>query len=263
MGSDLMTVAVCWEIGANVSVEYARNNLTLYYFCPEPNCLEPVISIQGKVNIFFRAPGRHAAGCVHEKESIQASAVPGKQRIFAVATPSTIIPSHLGMIPAVSKRAMPTRAQMLALVQKVQASPVIHPGTLQEVVDAWRIMSVNERHQYQLTISNKKTSYFNAFTLLSQAGGNLSAVNNSSIALGPAAVESSGDYFFIKTYNKFTDGVNRARIRVVVRSNDARFAHLTHGQTLTLFLHTTPTINSKGSFFEIPPSTLYSGFVIT
>ncbi|WP_213664373.1 hypothetical protein [Stutzerimonas stutzeri] len=151
---------------------------------------------------------------------------------------------------------------MLALVQKVQTSQVIHPGTLQEVVDAWRTMSVNERHQYQLTIANQKTSYFNAFTLLSQAGGRLSAVNNSSIASGPAAVDAYGSCFFIKTFHKFTDGVNRARIRVIVRSNDACFAHLAHGQTLTLFLHTSPTINSKGSFFEIPPSTPYSGFVI-
>lgn len=262
MNSELMIVAVCWEIGASVSVEYARNNAALFYFCPEPNCLEPVIPVQGKVNIFFRAPGRHVSGCVHEKETTQASAFSGKRSVFPVATPPDIVPSHLGMVPVVSRRAMPTRAQMLALVHQVRISPVIHPGTLQEVVNVWRAMSVSERHQYQLTIANQKTSYFNAFTLLSQAGGNLSAVNNSSIASGPASVEAYEGIFFIKTFHKFTDGVNRARIRVTVRSKDACFAHLEHGQTLTLFLHTTPAINSKGFFFEIPPSTPYSGFVI-
>ena len=79
MSSELMTTAVCWEVGANVSAEYAKDNSTFYYFCPEQNCLEKVVPAQ-RNNKFFRAPNRHVTGCKNEKESIEQSNVQGEQK---------------------------------------------------------------------------------------------------------------------------------------------------------------------------------------
>ncbi|WP_207266707.1 hypothetical protein [Pseudomonas sp. GW101-3H06] len=263
MSSELMTTAVCWEVGANVSAEYAKDNSTFYYFCPEPNCLEKVVPAQ-RNNKFFRAPNRHVTGCKNEKESIENSNVQGEQKKVAMAVAPTIIPSHLGAVPTTKKKAMPTRAQMLALAQQVQSSPAIHPGTLQEVVDAWRILSMSERVEHQLHIENSQFNYFDAFVPLGHAGEDINSVSwNSSIVFGAASVDLFNGSFYIKTFRKFYSDANRAQIRVRVRSSEPYFNLLVDGQKVTLFLRTTmPTIDARNKFFEIQPSTLYSGFAI-
>lgn len=263
MSSVLMTTAVCWEVGANVSAEYAKDNSTFYYFCPEQNCLEKVVPAQ-RNNKFFRAPNRHVTGCKNEKESIEQSNVQGEQKKVAIAVAPTIIPSHLGAAPATKKKAMPTRAQMLALAQQVQSSPAIHPGTLQEVVDAWRILSMNERVEHQLYIENEPLNYFDAFVPLSHAGEDVNSVNwSNTIVFGTASVNLFNGSFYIKTFSKFSNGANRAQIRVRVRSSEPYFNLLVDGQKVTLFLRTSmPTIDARNKFFEIQPSTLYSGFAI-
>ena len=102
MSSELMTTAVCWEVGANVSAEYGKDNSTFYYFCPERNCLEKVVPAQ-RNNKFFKAPNRHVTGCKNEKESSENSNVQGEQKKVAMAVPPPIIPSHLGAIPTTKK----------------------------------------------------------------------------------------------------------------------------------------------------------------
>jgi hypothetical protein len=263
MSSELMTTAVCWEVGANVSAEYAKENPTFYYFCPEPNCLEKVIPAQ-RNNKFFRAPNRHVTLCKNEKESTENSNVQGEQKKVAIAVAPTIIPSHLGAVPTTKKKAMPTRAQMLALAQQVESSPVIHPGTLKEVVDAWRILSMNERIKHQLHVENEPSNYFDAFVPLSHAGEDINSVNwNSAIVFGTASVNFFNGSLYIKTFSKFSSDANRAQIRVRVRSSEPYFDLLADGKKVTLFLRTsTPTIDARNKFFEIQPSTLYSGFAI-
>lgn len=264
MSYDLMTTAVCWEVGANVSVEYAKDNSTFYYFCSEPNCLEKVVPAQ-RNNKFFKALKRHVAGCVNEKEITESSSVPGEKRKVAQAMAPTIIPSHLGAVPASKKKATPTRVQMLALAQQVQSAPAIHPGTLQEVVDAWQTMNMNDRHQHHLHIENQPSNYFDTFIPLSDVEEDITSVKwSSTIAFGVASVDFFNGSFYIKTFNKFASDTNRAPIRVRVRTNEPYFARLKHGAKVTLFLHaTTPTIDTRGKFYEIPPSTLYSGFAIS
>lgn len=263
MSSELMTTAVCWEVGANVSAEYAKDNSTFYYFCPEQNCLEKVVPAQ-RNNKFFKAPNRHVTGCKNEKESSENSNVQGEQKKVAMALAPTIIPSHLGAIPATKNKAMPTRAQMLALAQQVQNSPAIHPGTLQEVVDAWKILSMNERVDHQLNVENKSSNYFDAFVPLSHAGEDINSASwNSSIVFGAASVELFNGSFYIKTFRKFSSDASRAQIRIRVRSSEPYFDLLKDGEKVTLFLRTfTPTIDARNKFFEIQPSTRYSGFAI-
>lgn len=263
MSSELMTTAVCWEVGANVSAEYAKDNSTSYYFCPEQNCLEKVVPAQ-RNNKFFRAPNRHVTGCKNQKESIENSNVQGEQKKVSMAVAPTIIPSHLGAVPTTKKKSMPTRAQMLALAKQVQSSPAIHPGTLQEVVDAWRILSMNERVEHQLYIENKQLNYFDAFVPLSHAGEDINAVNwNNAIFFGTASVDLFNGSFYIKTFSKFSSGANRAQIRVRIRSSEHYFNLLKDGEKVTLFLRTsTPAIDARNKFFEIQPSTRYCGFAI-
>lgn len=263
MSSELMTTAVCWDLGANVSAEFAKDNSTFYYFCPEPNCLEKVVPAQ-RNNKFFRAPNRHVRGCKNEKESTENSNIQGEQKKVAMAVAPTIIPSHLGAVPTTKKKAMPTQAQMLALAQQVQSSPAIHPGTLQEVVDAWRVLSMNERVEHQLHIENEPFNYFDAFVPLSHAGEDINSVNwNNAIVFGTASVELFNGSFYIKTFRKFSSGASRVQIRVRVSSSEPYFNLLVDGKKVTLFLRTsTPTIDARNKFFEIQPSTLYSGFAI-
>lgn len=120
MNSELMTTAVCWEVGANVSAEYAKDNSTFYYFCPEQNCLEKVVPAQ-RNNKFFRAPNRHVTGCKNEKESIEQSNVQGEQKKVAMAVAPTIIPSHLGAVPATKKRPCLREHKCLRLPNKLRA----------------------------------------------------------------------------------------------------------------------------------------------
>ncbi|MCV4275067.1 hypothetical protein OH710_20710 [Pseudomonas capsici] len=263
MSSELMTTAVCWELGGNVSVEYAKENADLYYFCPEPNCLEKVVPAQ-RNNKFFRAPDRHVTLCKNAKESTESFGGQGEQKKVAMAISPTVIPSHLGAVPATKKKAMPTRAQMLALAQQVRSSPAIHPGTLQEVVDAWRRLSEDKQKAHQLYVENHLTNYFKSFISLSHARDDINSVNwNKAIVFGDATVEWFNGSFYIKTFSKLTSGADRARIRVRVRSGDPYFKLLKDGQEVKLFLRTpTPTIDIRNKFFEIQPSTLYSGFAI-
>lgn len=263
MSSELMTTAVCWEVGANVSAEYAKDNSSFYYFCPEPSCLEKVVPAQ-RNNKFFRAPNKHFPLCKNAKVSTESFSMQGEQKKVAMAVVPAIIPSHLGAVPVTKKKAMPTRAQMLALAQQVQSSPAIHPGTLQEVVDAWRGLSEEKRKAHQLYIENQLTNYFESFISLSHARDDINSVNwNRAILFGDASVEWFNGSFYIKTFSKLTSGTDRARVRVRVRSGDSYFNSLADGQKVRLFLRTpTPTIDVRNKFFEIQPSTLYSGFAI-
>lgn len=120
MSSELMTTAVCWEVGANVSAEYAKDNSTSYYFCPEQNCLEKVVPAQ-RNNKFFRAPNRHVTGCKNQKESIENSNVQGEQKKVSMAVAPTIIPSHLGAVPTTKKSPCLREHKCLRLPNKFRA----------------------------------------------------------------------------------------------------------------------------------------------
>lgn len=263
MITELMTTAVCWDMEDNVSAEYAHCNKELYYFCPEPNCLEEVKAVK-KTNNFFRAPNRHVAGCANEKESTESSPIPGEQRKIAPAVQPTIIPSHLGGVPALRKKATPNREEMLKLAEKVKSSPAIHPGTLQDVVDAWKNLRMDDRRNHRLHINNQASNYFDAFVPLSHATANLSSTNwSSTILFGTATVEFFNGSFYIKTFSKLINGNIKAPLRVRVRPGQSYFDLLKDDETITLFIHSPiPTLEAKRRFFEIQASTQYTGFAI-
>ncbi|UQW73751.1 hypothetical protein [Pseudomonas avellanae] len=162
--------------------------------------------------------------CKNEKESAESSTVKGEQRKVVMAVSSTIFPSHLGAVPATKKKAIPTREQMLELAEQVQSSAVIHPGTLQEVVDAWRILGMNERLKRPLHIVNRPSNYFDAFVPMSTAGEDINSVSwNSSIIFGAASVDFFNGSFYIKTFSEFASGARKLKVRVRVRSSEPYF----------------------------------------
>ncbi len=123
---------------------------------------------------------------------------------------------------------------------------------------------MNERVEHQLYIENEPLNYFDAFVPLSHAGEDVNSVNwSNTIFFGTASVNLFNGSFYIKTFSKFSNGANRAQIRVRVRSSEPYFNLLVDGQKVTLFLRTSmPTIDARNKFFEIQPSTSYSGFAI-
>lgn len=264
MTSSLMTVSACWEVGAKVSIEYAINKPSHYYFCPEINCLEKVVPVQGKVNIYFRAPSRHASGCKHEKDVNEDSQVSGTRKIISPATPITIIPNHLGEIPVIRNNSIPLKSQLRALAQTMQDAPAIQPGTLQDVVEAWVNMTLNDRHNYKIEIANQKLSYFSAFTLLGNTVTDIMTTKwNITITSGKAFVEFFNGSFYIKTFSRFSTGGTTAPIRIRVKPGDTYFNQLVHKTTIKIFLHVpTPTLNGNSQFFDIASAMPYSGFII-
>jgi hypothetical protein len=123
---------------------------------------------------------------------------------------------------------------------------------------------MNERIDHRLHIANQPSNYFDAFVPLSHVGEDINSVNwNNAIVFGAASVDFFNGSFYIKTFSKFASGAGRAQIRVRVRSGEPYFDLLADGKKIILFLRTsTPTIDARNKFFEIQPSTLYSGFAI-
>lgn len=263
MSEELMTAAVCWEMNASVSVSFAHTAKDLFYFCPDPCCLVEVVPAK-KVNYFFRAPQSHVPGCVNEKKKTTESPLPRMAQSRPLSLPPQIIPSHLGVLPKRRKSIRPSREEMHSLAMQVRSTPVLYPGTLHEVIDAWNSMNTTERHQQSLQIAGHARTYFDAFVPFSGAKGQLAALKyDHLIAFGLASVSYYLDSFYVATLSRFDVDNEFVPIRVRVRPDDPDYKKLKHGQKVMLFLHGTVTaISRQGKYVEVQRGDEYSGFII-
>ena len=263
MTDELMTTAVCWEMGANVSVSLAYSAKDLFYFCPDPRCLVEVVPAKIN-NVFFRAPESHVSGCRNEKKKTTASSVLVVPTQRHSLLPPPVIPSHLGAISKGHKARKPTLAQMHSLATQIKDAPALHPGTLREVVDAWWLMSRIERRQCPLHIAARALTYSDAFGEFGVASKDVASLGcERIITFGQASVTSYKNTFTVTTWRKFNAGDKRLPIKIRVRSDDPDFASLAPGQHVTLFLHgAPPTLDSLRKCFEMQTSNAYDGFVI-
>lgn len=261
MSSELMTVAVCWEVEAKVAVEFAYHAKELFYFCPEANCLVEVIPAKIN-NAFFRAPGSHAPGCANEKKKTTESPVASAPISRKSTVPPRPIPSHLGPVAKVRRGSRPSVAQMHELALRTRVEALLHHGTFLDVVNAWCSMDdVSARRSHPLHIASQAQTYFDAFGPLSHEGkeGALNATQK--ILYGYASVSEFNHSLYVTTKTKFKVGEKALPIKIRIRSSDALYPYLKNGQEVMLFLH--GFIPKLERYIEIRPVDAYSGMVIT
>lgn len=261
MSNELMTAAICWEIGAKISVEFAYHAKDLFYFCPEANCLAEVVPAKIN-NAFFRAPGSHALGCANEKKKTTESPVPTTPISRESTVPPPPIPSHLGPIAKARKGTRPSKAQMHQLALRNRSAPLLQPGTFQEVVNAWCSMDgVSARKSHPLHIASQPQTYFDAFSPLSHVSKEGALNSDRKILYGHATVSDYNRSFYVTTKTWFKVGEKVLPIKIRVRSSDVLYPYLKDGQEVMLFLH--GLIPALDKYIEIQPTDAYSGMVIT
>lgn len=261
MSNELMTVAICWDIGTKTSVEFAYHAKDLFYFCPEANCLAEVVPAKIN-NAFFRALGSHAPGCANEKKKTIESSVPTTLISRKSTVPPLPIPSHLGPIAMVRKGTRPSEAQMHDLALRSRLAPVHHPGTFQEVVNAWCSMDgVSTRKSHPLQIASQTQTYFDAFSPLSHVSKKEALNSDRKILYGHASVSDYNHSFYVTTTTRFKVDERVLPIKIRVRSSDVLYPYLKNGQEVVLFLH--GLIPALDKYIEIQPADAYSGMLIT
>jgi hypothetical protein len=261
MNSELMTVAICWEIGAKVAVEFAYHAKDLFYFCPDANCLAEVVPAKIN-NAFFRAPGSHAPGCANEKkkttESPEASVPISRKSIV----PPRPIPSHLGPIARLRRGKRPSDAQKQELALRSRVEPLLHHGTFLEVVNAWCSMKdVSARQSHPLHIASQPQTYYDAFSPLSHESKEGTLNSSRKILYGYASVSDFNHSLYVKTKTTFKVGEKTLPIKIRIRSSDALYPYLKSGQEVMLFLH--GPIPELDKYIEIRAADAYNGMVIT
>lgn len=262
MTEELMISAICWELQGNVSVEFAHEN-DLYFFCPDQRCLAEVIPAKKK-NYFFRAPQSHASGCQNEKKKTESGSLSGVRKQFAADEPVSVVPSHLGKLPKQDKKSRPSVEQMRTLAIQVRTSPIQHPGTLEEVIDAWHRMSINKRHSTSLDIGGQALNYFSAFAAFSALTDDVDKLTTGlHIAFGDAKVNLfKGDYY-VKSLCKFKDHTPAKPLIFRVRQGHSLFNELKDGQTVSLFVRGPVSIRSaERNSVDLQCRDAYSGIVV-
>lgn len=257
-----MTSAICWEIGAKVSIEFAYQAKEFFYFCPEDNCLSEVVPAKIN-NLFFRAPDSHCPGCANEKRK---SAEPSVERGPISRKPSISqnpIPSHLGPIARAHKGSKPTILEMRELALRSRLEAPLHYGTLLEVVNAWCLMNRDDRQSFPLHIGHLQQTYFDAFKSLRYASKEDTLDSGQKILYGCATVKEFNHSFYVTTRNKFKFKFSDKAIpiRIRIRSGDALFQLLKSNQEVMLFLH--GVIPELDKHIEMNSIDAYSGMIIT
>lgn len=261
MSSELMTVAICWETGTKVAVEFAYHAKDLFYFCPEANCLAEVVPAKIN-NAFFRALGSHASGCANEKKKTTESPVASVPISRKSIVPQRPIPSHLGPIVRVRRGSRPSVAQMHELALRSRLEPLLHHGTFLEVVSAWCSMGdVSTRQSHPLHIASLPQTYFDAFSPLSYESKEGTLNSARKILYGYASVSDFNRSFYVTTKTRFEAGEKTLPIKIRIRSSDALYPYLKSGQEVMLFLH--GSIPELDKYIEIRSADAYSGMVIT
>jgi hypothetical protein len=271
MREELMKEALCWELEAKVTAEYAYGDKGLLYFCPEEGCLEPVRPAQ-RVNVYFRAPNRHKEGCPNEAQPSEPSPIPGAQKKKPLAEPVIPIPTHLGpSLPIKKKGRSPSQDDLRKLAQALMIAQPCHPGTFEEVVRAWATMTTEERKSRRLNIQGVDTTYHDAFHFLAWAGDDIDQLDSQTgIVFGMAKIYAPQgfDCYLVDSVKRFKSDPHTLPIRLVSPKKSSFPANIPElvGKVCTFFWHgPRPSLEAgKGKSYRIraEQSQAYQGVVI-
>ncbi|CAJ0774568.1 hypothetical protein R8510_03940 [Ralstonia chuxiongensis] len=272
MRDELMTEALCWELETKITAEYAhaaRATGDFAFYCPHEICLAKVHA-QTKRNTYFCASKRHAPGCPNETRSTEPSLHPGAPKPRPAQVQRAPIPNLLGPQPRLKpKSRAPTQAELLQLSRAVRETPALHPGTLQEVVDAWMQMPSKERGLHALTIGHHKLTYDSAFTFtrdLKRPCHITSLQPDARVIFGLASVRVWAHLVLIESSKKFSVDSTEVPLRLPVNLAEAP-SWLTDlvDQRVTLFWHgKSPELSAKknGFGFKVDLDSPYAGIAL-
>lgn len=256
MRDELMTEALCWELEKMITAEYAHAVKAAegwVFYCPHEVCLTSVHTRTRK-NTYFAARARHVSGCPDEAPSTELSTIPGATKRRSAQVREKPIPNLLGPLPALKQKSCaPTKEELLLLSRTVRHIPALHPGTLEEVVDAWIQLSPKERDQRALTIGSHELTYKSAFKFLGETSDDVTSLDSyRQIFFGAASVERWKQLIFVKSGKKFANGEITVPLRLTVKEDDAP-CWLTElvNRPATLFWHrAVPELTYKGNAYQ-------------
>ncbi|WP_230460946.1 hypothetical protein [Burkholderia ubonensis] len=257
MRDELMTEALCWQLESKVTAEYvyaARMTYEFNCYCPHEACLARVYPKQ-RVNTYFYAPDRHAAGCPNEARSTESSLNPGSPKPRPADVPARPIPTVLGPGPTIKQKSRaPTKDELLQLAAIVRALPALHPGTLEEVIDAWTRMTPSERAVQPLAVANRNLTYATAFTFLGNAPDDIGSLNvHERIVFGAATVVELDHCYLIESRKKFQHEAKKFPLRMVLKKRNVAPDYLPElvDKKATLFWHgVAAEFDDKGNVFR-------------
>lgn len=270
MREELMTEALCWELERMITAEYAQSvkaTENWVFYCPHEICLTSVHA-RARKNTYFAARPRHVSGCPDEAPSSEPSTIPGDPKRKPVQLKEQPIPNLLGYLPPLRQKSRaPTKEELLQLSRSVQHTPALHPGTLEEVVDAWTWIAPQERDQQALTIGNQELTYKSAFSFLGRASADISSLDHyGQIMYGAATVERWKQWILVKTLKKFSAGEKAVPLRLPVKEDIApSWLTALIDQPATIFWHgVSPTLNMKKDAyrFEVDFDLRHAGFTV-
>jgi hypothetical protein len=271
MRDELMTEALCWEVESKITANYAyraKTTFDLACYCPNEICLVRVHP-KKRVNTYFYAPEKHVAGCPNEARSTEPSPYPGQPKPRAPEEPPEVMPNLLGPGLTVKKKSRaPTSAELLQLAKAVGALPARHPGTLEEVIDAWAHMAPDERASQLLTIANQDLTYETAFTFLGSVADDIESLNpHERIIFGAATVVELNNCFLIESRKRFRHESGKLPLRLVSnkRTPVPDYLPTLVDQRTTLFWHgANPELASKKNAFrfDFDSDSLYTGIAL-
>lgn len=267
MTDELLTTALCWEIGQRISADYAHARPSLSFYCPDKTCLARVVPAKIR-NVFFRAPGRHEHGCRWEKDVSEKSAAPGVSQPKPSPLLPAVSPTCLGPSLAIMRRLPPTIAELRLLAERVEQAPIMHPGTLTDVVDAWCAMNAADRPDYPLIIAEHSANYATAFRFLPQSGPGIATLDSDRhIVFGAAIVKVGRSFIFVTTLKKFDSANGRKAISIRVPRTARSAAGLAQlvDASVTAFWHgPAPVEDQRADYFSAPApdEALYAGLVV-
>ena len=257
MRKELLTTALCWDLQAKVSVEYARTRSRLIYYCAEPDCVAD-LSTAKRDNLYFYAEKRHKVGCKNDTERVEEPVVPGVPKPRPSIVPERPIPTILGNWPALARRRPPSAEERRALAVRLEAEPVLEPGTLEEVVNAWVALSGDkERQSYPLRIGNINLDYKSAFSFLAYANSDISHLEcQNRVIFGAATVSDWQGFVFVNTLKKFGHKDKKIPLRLKTNSNNLLPEYLAGliKREVTLFWHgEIPVLSRNGTAYDFAP----------
>lgn len=271
MRDELMTEALCWQFETKITAEYAyatNTTFELACYCPHETCLVRVHA-KKRVNTYFYAPDKHVAGCPNEARTTESALHPGAPKPRTADEPAKPMPNLLGPGPTIKQKSVaPTTAELLQLAARVRTLPARHPGTLEEVIDAWTSMTPSERALQPLTVGDFDLTYETAFTFLGNAADDIDSLNPlERIIYGAAAVVEKEHCFLIQSRKTFLHGTGKLPLRLVPKKRNLVLNYLPTliNQKATLFWHgVVPELADKRNAFrfEIESSSPYAGMAL-
>lgn len=268
----ILTVAYCLETNRFEPAQTAHLHQRDTFYCTKCYILvTPVCSC--KKNYFFRAlSALHEENCRYRKEPTESTGQ-GTAKTGAAVQQPFLIPNLLGKITRVPRIGRPDPAELATLIAAASKLPILVPGTLENVVDAWCFMSTKEQKKEFLTINGINRSYFESFDFIGNKEKDINDFDwDNKIIYGGAKISkgSAQGYYFVDCYRKFLLQENYFPVKIILNpeftsNNQKTYISEIENKDVTVFLHgCRPVFDPKRQrlIINLPKDLRYGGLCI-